>query len=135
MAGLEDLVVELMEPLGGVSIRRMFGGRGVFKDGLMFALLSSRGIFYLKADERTGPDFEREGCGQFAAAMKGRKTGMPYWRAPERLFDEPDEFAVWARAAFDAAVRAKMAKPPSRKTKTATVAAVSNKNTKRRTRG
>ena len=135
MAGLEDLVVELMEPLGGVSIRRMFGGRGVFKDGLMFALLSSRGIFYLKADERTGPDFEREGCEQFAAHMKGRKAAMPYWRVPERLFDEPDEFAEWARAAFEAAVRAKTAKPAGRKIKTAARAAVASRTTKRRTGG
>ena len=136
MAGLEALIVELMEALGGVSIRRMFGGRGVFKDGLMFALLSSRGVFYLKADEKTVPDFEREGCEQFAPHMRqGRKATMPYWRAPERLFDEPDEFAAWARAAFDAAVRAKTAKPPLRKAKTAAMAAVPNKSTKPRTGG
>jgi DNA transformation protein and related proteins len=133
MAGLEDLLAELMEPLGGVSFRRMFGGRGVFKDGLMFALLSSRGIFYFKADEKTVPDFDREGCEQFAPQMKGRKATMPYWRAPERLFDEPEEFAEWARAAFDAAVRTKTAKAPSRKAKTAAVATVSSKTNKRRT--
>lgn len=120
MAGLEDLIAELMTPLGGVSIRRMFGGRGVFKDGLMFALLSSRGVFYFKADAETVPAFEREGCEQFAPAMKGRRTiGMPYWRAPERLFDEPDEFAEWARAAFAAAHRAGAAKAGSARSEAA----------------
>ena len=54
MAGLEDLLEELLAPLGGVTIRRMFGGRGIFKDGLMFALLSSRGVFYFKADDGDG---------------------------------------------------------------------------------
>ena len=110
MAGLEDLVAELMTPLGGVTIRRMFGGRGVFKDGLMFALVSSRGVFYLKADAETAPAFAAEGCERFAPEMKGRTAAMPYWRAPERLFDEPDEFAEWARAAYAAARRTEAAK-------------------------
>ncbi len=111
MAGLEDLLEELLAPLGGVSIRRMFGGRGVFRDGLMFALLSSRGVFYLKADEETAPAFVAEGCEQWTPEMTGRTMAMPYWRAPERLFDEPDEFADWARGAYAAARRMEAAKP------------------------
>ena len=111
MAGLEDLLEELLAPLGGVTIRRMFGGRGVFKDGLMFALMSSRGVFYFKADDATAPAFVAEGCEQFAPEMKGRRPmPMPYWRAPERLFDEPDEFAEWAKAAYAAARRTEAAK-------------------------
>ena len=110
MAGLEDLLPELLEPLGGVSIRRMFGGRGVFKDGLMFALMSSRGVFYFKADDETAAAFAAEGCEQWSPEMKGRVMPMPYWRAPERLFDEPDEFADWARAAYAAARRIEAAK-------------------------
>lgn len=116
MAGLEDLIAELMAPLGGVSIRRMFGGRGVFKEGLMFALLSSRGVFYFKADGETVAAFAAEGCEQFAPEMKGRRAAMPYWRAPERLFDEPDEFADWARRAFAAAKRGKTMPARPRKT-------------------
>ena len=116
--GLEELLDELMEPLGGVTIRRMFGGRGVFKDGLMFALLSSRGVFYFKADEATAPAFEKEGCEQWTPEMQGRAMAMPYWRAPERLIDEPDEFADWARQAFAVALRtqkpAKKAKPAAK---------------------
>ena len=38
--------------------------------------------------------------------MKGREVPMPYWRLPERLYDEPDEVILWATAAFDAAKRA-----------------------------
>lgn len=115
MAGLEDLLEDLLAPLGGVTIRRMFGGRGVFKDGLMFALLSSRGVFYLKADEATAPAFVAEGCEQWTPEMKGRVMAMPYWRAPERLFDEPDEFADWAKAAYAAARRMEAAKAAPKK--------------------
>ncbi len=115
MAGLEDLIAELLAPLGGVSIRRMFGGRGVFRDGLMFALLSSRGVFYLKADDETAPAFAAEGCEQWTPEMKGRAIPMPYWRAPERLFDEPDDFAEWARGAYAAARRIEAAKASAKK--------------------
>jgi DNA transformation protein and related proteins len=127
MAGLEDLLPELLEPLGGVSIRRMFGGRGVFKDGLMFALMSSRGIFYLKADDETAPAFVAEGCEQWSPEMKGRVMPMPYWRAPERLFDEPDEFADWARAGYAAARRIEAAKARSIKAKAAAKATAKGK--------
>ena len=127
MAGLEDLIAELLAPLGGVSIRRMFGGRGVFRDGLMFALLSSRGVFYFKADAETAPAFEAEGCEQWMPAMKERAIPMPYWRAPERLFDEPDEFADWARAAYAAARRMEAAKARPKKAKAAAKATAGDK--------
>ena len=35
---------------------------------------------------------------------------MPYWRAPERLYDEPDEFIDWCRAAVAVARRSEAAK-------------------------
>ena len=100
-----DHLAELFEPLGGVTIKRMFGGFGVFKGGLMFALLSSGDVFYFKADEKTAPAFAAEGCEQWMPEMRGRVMAMPYWRAPERLFDEPDDFAEWARIAYDVALR------------------------------
>ncbi len=110
MAAEDDLVSELLEPLGGVTMRRMFGGLGVFKDGLMFALRTSQGVFYFRANEVTAPAFEAEGFAQWTPEMKGRVMPMPYWQVPERLFDEPDEFAAWAQRAFDIAVASRQAK-------------------------
>jgi DNA transformation protein len=127
MAGLEDLIAELMAPLGGVTIRRMFGGRGIFKDGLMFALLSSRGVFYFKADAETAPAFAAEGSEQWTPEMQGRTMPMPYWRAPERLFDEADEFADWARTAYAAAIRTQKAKASPKKAKAAAKATAKGK--------
>ena len=131
MAGLEDLLEDLLAPLGGVTIRRMFGGRGVFKDGLMFALMSSRGVFYFKADEETAPAFAAEGSEQWTPEMQGRVMPMPYWRAPERLFDEPDDFAEWARAAFAVAVRTQKAKAQPGKAKAAAKVTAKGKSSKR----
>ena len=130
MAGLEDLLEDLLAPLGGVTIRRMFGGRGIFKDGLMFALLSSRGVFYFKADAETAPAFAAEGCEQWTPEMQGRAMPMPYWRAPERLFDEPDEFAEWARQAFTVALHTQKAKASPKKSKAAAKATAGGKAAK-----
>ncbi len=108
--GFQDLLDELFAPLGGVSIRRMFGGLGVFKESMMFALVADD-VLYFKADAQTIPAFEGEGCGPWVYESKNRSTAMPYWRAPERLFDEADAFADWARDAFAVALRSQKAKP------------------------
>lgn len=98
-------VKELLSELGPVMIRRMFGGAGIFCDGLMFALVADD-VLYLKADDDTRAAFEAEGCVPFSYAKTGgRNTIMSYWRTPERLFDEPDELTVWARRALGVARR------------------------------
>jgi DNA transformation protein len=99
-AGFLAFLGEQLAGIGPVSIRRMFGGAGVFADGIMFALVSDDTL-YFKVDETTRADFEAEGMGAFTYATKdGRNTLVSYWRAPERLFDEPDEMLAWARKAL-----------------------------------
>lgn len=108
-----DFIRDLFAAFGPVTIRRMFSGAGIFADGLMFGLIV-RDVIYMKADKANISDFEREGCTPFTYT-RGRKSGrpsehaLPYWRVPERLYDDPDEFAVWARRAFAAAERRKFA--------------------------
>jgi DNA transformation protein len=114
MAGFNDLLEELFEPLGGVSLRRMFGGIGVFKDGVMFGLVDDDALF-LKADDTTAGTYKAEGQNPWVYEGMGKQVTMPYWRLPERLYDEPDEFREWAIAAFVVAERAK--KPKARKPK------------------
>ena len=106
-----DYLAELFEPVGRVVIRRMFGGLGFFRDGLMFGIWLD-GTIYLKADDATRPAFEAEGCGPFVYGSKsGRETSLGYYRMPERLLDEPDELRQWALAAVDVAIKANAAKP------------------------
>ena len=105
-----DDIRELFSAFGPVTVRRMFSGAGVFRDGLMFALVA-RGVVHLKADAETIPGFEREQCGPFAYATKRGERRLPsYWRMPDRLYDDIDELGIWARAAFAAAERAALAK-------------------------
>jgi len=90
-SGFQEFLVELFEPVGGVGFRKMFGGIGIFRDGLMFALVADDTL-YLKADDNTAIDFKAEGSGPFVYDGKDRPVVMQYWRLPERLYDDPDEF-------------------------------------------
>jgi len=110
-------IVEMFAAFGPVVPRRMFSGFGVFSDGTMFALVV-RGVLYLKADAQTVAAFETEGQGPFSYVAKGRKrASMSYWRAPDRLYDDPDELAAWARAALAAAHRSGRTKTKRKTTK------------------
>jgi DNA transformation protein len=103
-----EFVEELFSQFGPVSVRRMFGGAGIFADGVMFGLIFE-GAVYLKADEAAIPAFEREGSKPFvyplAKKPRVRKKPSTYWRLPERLYDDPDELARWAAGAFAIAQR------------------------------
>jgi DNA transformation protein len=113
------LLQDQLRGMGPVSVRRLFGGAGLYAAGTMFALVSDVTL-YLKADETTRADFEAEGMQPFSYATKdGRNTLVSYWRAPERLFDDPDEMLAWATRALAAAKRsaAKTSSPKSRRRK------------------
>jgi DNA transformation protein and related proteins len=106
-----DFIVELFAPFGRVTVRRLFGGAGLFAEGHMFGLVFDGAIF-LKVDDASIPDFEREGSVPFVytrAKSPGRvgRHSLSYWRLPERLYDDPEELVSWARRAFAIAERRK----------------------------
>jgi DNA transformation protein len=102
----KTFVEELFAGLGPVSIRRMFGGAGVFHDGVMVAIIAGD-CLYLKADATTRGEFEAEGTEPFSYEAKGRTITLSYWGVPEWLYDDPEAFAGWARKAFAVAYGAK----------------------------
>ena len=103
-------IKELFSVFGPVDARRMFGGAGIYADGTMFALLAD-GVIYLKADDGNAAAYDRESLGPFTYATKEGKRGvMSYRRMPDRLYDDPDELATWAREALAAARRGKGSK-------------------------
>lgn len=113
-----EFLRDQLRGMGAIAVRRMFGGAGVYAEGTMFALIADDTL-YFKADDATRADFEAEGMEPFNYTTKdGRNTIMSYWRAPERLFDEPDEMQSWARKALAAAKRSgSKKKVPARKKK------------------
>jgi|SRR6202167_2981370 DNA transformation protein len=106
-----EFVRELFARFGPVSVNRMFGGAGIWSGGLMFAL-EFDGVIYLRVDHASLAEFEREGSKPFVypRAKTPAKVGRPsrsFWRLPERLYDDPDELAVWASRALAIAERKK----------------------------
>lgn len=100
-----DYVMELFGPFGTVVSRRMFGGHGVYLDGLMFAIISDD-ILYLKSDEMNRIEFEQAGCEVFSYARKGKRATLSFFRAPEDAMESPELMLPWARSAYAAALRA-----------------------------
>jgi DNA transformation protein len=107
-----DDIRDLFAAFGPVVVRRMFGGAGIYADGMMFALIADD-VIYLKVDEGNAPAFEREGCEPLSyTARNGKRAVMSYRRIPDRLLDDPDELARWAVNAVAAAGRAAARKQP-----------------------
>ena len=121
-----DFIRDLFSRFRPVTVQRMFGGAGIYAEGLMFAVVFDATI-YLRVDAASIADFEREGSEPFVypRAKSPGRVGRPstsFWRLPERLYDDPDELAVWAGRALAIAERKKAAprmrakkKPPSKR--------------------
>ena len=103
-----DAIEEMFQSLGGITIRRMFGGKGIYCGGRILAI-DIRDEVLFKADAESAPAFEAAGCRQWT--YEGKKTKapvkMPYWSIPDEAFDDPDLMAEWVRRAYEAALRAK----------------------------
>ena len=93
--------VELFEGLGPVRPRRMFGGVGLFLDGLMFGLIAD-GELFLKAGASLG-----EGSRQFVYEKAGGPARMGYWTLPDAALDDPEAACELGRAAVARAVAAR----------------------------
>lgn len=104
-----EAIREVFQSFGPVSIRRMFGGQGIYRDGVMFAL-EDEGELYLKVDNESVDHFRDLGSRPFSYQTKdGRTTIMSFWLMPVSALDDPDEAAELARTALRAALRAKAA--------------------------
>ena len=100
---LLEILKDALGRIGTISGRRMFGGVGVYFDGIFFALIDD-GAIYLKTSDETRPAFEAERSRAFSYMTKtGSAELRSYWRLPERLLDDTDELHDWARASVAAA--------------------------------
>lgn len=104
-----EYLLELLAGLPGVSARRMFGGYGLFRNGLMFGLVADETL-YFKVDAESVGEFTAHGLGPFVYEKNGKPMPMSYHQAPGEALDDPDEMVAWAERAFAAAVRAQLSK-------------------------
>ena len=102
-------IQEMFAGLGDVTVKRMFGGHGVYLDGLFMAIIVDDEL-YLKADDVTRAAFDAESCAPFVYSKDGKSMTMSYRRAPGDAMDAPHLMLPWARLALQAALRAQAVK-------------------------
>jgi DNA transformation protein and related proteins len=100
-----EFLREQLAPLGHITMRRMFGKTGVFCDGVMFGMVTDNTLYFRVDDANRSAFQEAASSPPLNYRKKGDTIDLSFWRAPERLFDEPDEFVAWARIALAAARR------------------------------
>lgn len=112
-----DYVKDLFSSFGEITIRKMFGGAGVYCDGAIFALIAEDELWF-KVDDVTRVEFEAAGLKPFEVEMNGKVGTMSYYNVPEGIFDDNDELRHWTFMALAASARAK--KPAKKKSKKST---------------
>ena len=117
MSKFVEYLNEVFIDLGEIHARKMFGGYGIYHKGVMFGLVADDTL-YLKVDSESARDFEAKGLGAFEYDNGEKVIKMSYYLAPEEILDDPQEAAIWARRAYDVALRSKAKiKKPTRNRK------------------
>ncbi len=101
-----SLAVELLSGLGHIAVKRMFGGHGVYCDGLFIAIVLDDSL-YFKADAHNRSKFERAGMRQFDYARMGKRATLGFYLAPADALESPEIARQWGREALAAALRSK----------------------------
>jgi DNA transformation protein len=96
------MIVERLAPLGEVTARAMFGGYGVYVDGLIMAIIDDD-VLYLKVDAGNAAPYEARGIGPFRP-MEG-KPAMAYRQVPDDVLEDDEALLAWARESVGAALR------------------------------
>lgn len=109
-----DFVAEQLAFMPGLNLRRMFGGYGVYADGLMFAIIVED-CLYFKADATSRQMFVDQGLAPFRYHARGKAIAIAYYEAPGEVFDEPEAMRFWAETAWQAALRGQATSKPRKK--------------------
>jgi len=104
-------LLDMLSDVGDVRSRAMFGGHGIYHDGVMIGLIAD-GVFYLKVDDGNRAAFEDAGSNPFTYRRKGqtKDVAMSYWEVPVDVLENRKALCQWAREAHAAAVRSKSTK-------------------------
>ena len=86
----------------------MFGGAGLYRDGVMFGLVSAGDVF-LKCDEATSERFREAGCRPFVYEKNGKPVEMSFWTIPDEALDDAELLKRWADLAYQVALKIKKA--------------------------
>ena len=101
---------DVLAGIRGITTRAMFGGWGIYKDGLFFALIAEDRLFF-KVDESNLADYQRQNSKPFVYhAPGGKAMKMSYWELPESVAENKQAVREWVDRAVAVAKKAKKKK-------------------------
>jgi len=99
-------LLDMLQEFGPVNAKAMFGGYGIYRDEIIFAIVVDSTL-YLKADDKNRTLYEEKGLTRFSYMKNGKECFMSYYMAPEEAIENKDELYYWVRKGYKAAMRAK----------------------------
>lgn len=108
--GYLEYVKDVLEPFEPIIYRKMFGGYGIYKNGLIFAIILEDEL-YFKSDESSEDFYSQHNSKQFTYPIRsGKLVKMPYWIVPEHIMEDSDVLKVWFDHAYNIALSSKKGK-------------------------
>ena len=102
-----DYVLDILAPLGSIKARAMFGGHGIYKDGIFFALIADD-VLYFKVDDHNRLAYQEHGSKPFTYEGKnGKAVTMSYWEVPVDVLEDYNKLEEWVAEALATARRSK----------------------------
>jgi len=102
-------IEEILDPFGPIKIRAMFGGYGIYKSDLIFALIIDSEL-YFKADAPAAEYFKSQGSRPFTYSGKGKTISMPYFIVLSEVLEDPEMLQFWFDMAYNSALQSKKGK-------------------------
>lgn len=99
-------VLDMLQPHGPITAKALFGGHGLYYDGLIFGIIVDKEL-YFKVDDQTRAAYEELGSRQFVYQGKTKTVSMPYMTLPDSILENRDELPNWIDRAYQASVRHK----------------------------
>ena len=91
-----EYLIEMLQPLGVIRAKSMFGGWGFYADERFFAIVADDG-FYVKVDDVSREEFEARGLKPFRYEVRDTKAVMDYYEPPPEAMDDRELLCEWAR--------------------------------------
>ena len=101
----QDYVIEQLSSVGYVTAKKMFGGVGLYADGIFFALIANDTL-YQKVDETNRLDYESAGMDAFRP-YPDKSRSMQYYEVPLEVLEDGEMLTDWARKSIAVALKAK----------------------------
>lgn len=92
-----EFALEQLGRVAPITSRGMFGGVGIYSEGLFFALIDDDRL-YFKVDQTNRGDFEELGMGPFRPFGDDSKP-MQYYEVPGDLLEDHHRLRQWVEKA------------------------------------